>query len=169
MTHSVTTQAADARPDSTIPFQATSSKNSGGEITHFLSKVSPSALLWSPVRESEKESVTWGKCTQARPVAASSLISTKSPLCCSLHDPLAAKSPRWLYQLERPALATVWARAAVAADFRALAHWQSVWVSQTQPPHLQGWTAQTQQAGSGGQAQSMWQHLESTYCRSPGF
>lgn len=92
MTHPVSTQAVDARPDSTILYQATSCKNSEEEITHFLWKVSSSPLLWSPVREWEKECYM-GKCTQARLLAASSLISIKSPLCCSLHDPLAAKSP----------------------------------------------------------------------------
>lgn len=167
MTHPVTTQAADARPDSIIPFQATSSKNSGGEITHFLWKVSPPALLWSPVRESEKESVTWGRHTQARPVAASSLISIKPPLCCSLHDPLAAKSPTVAIPAGKTSIghslskSSCWLQSSGTLTER--------WVSQTQPPHLQGWTAQTQQAGSGGQTQSMWQHLESTYCRSPGF
>lgn len=93
MTHPVSTQAADARPDSTIPYQATSSKNSGGEIIHFLWRVSSSPQLWNPVREWEKESVTWKKRSQARLVAPSSLVSIKSHLCCSLHDPLSAKNP----------------------------------------------------------------------------
>lgn len=85
MTHPVSTQAADVRPDSTIPYQATSSKKSGGEITHFLWKVS-SPLLWR---------LGGGECYMGETYSsqASSLISIKFPLCCSLHDLLAAKSP----------------------------------------------------------------------------
>lgn len=49
--------------------------------------------LYCGVREWEEENVTWGKYTQARLVAASSLISIKSPLCCSLNDLLSAESP----------------------------------------------------------------------------
>lgn len=126
-------------------------------------------LYCGALLENGRRSVTWGNVLKPGywlPPPS----SAQNHLCAVLSMTLwLQKAPQWLYQLERPTLVTVWARAAVAAEFWALAHPQSVWVSQTQPLHLQGWTAQTQQAGSAGQAQSLWQHLQSASCRSPGF
>lgn len=118
-----------SQPGSTVPCQSISSKGSGRGNICFLRWVCSSLLSWTPLREWEKGKATWGKMHTSQ--ASGSLFPhqhkvTLAPCSSWLSgckEPASTTTtttpPWWLYQWGRAAPATVWARAAVVAEFRA--------------------------------------------------
>lgn len=153
MTHPASTQAAAARlqspPGSTVPCQATS-KSNGRQTSVFCNDV----LFITSILHPSLGVLHGGQCTPARLEAASFLVTL---VTCS----------SWLSGYTEPDSTTT-SMVAVPMGKSSTSHGWRIQGRATEhlsnpkePPCLQGWMAQRQKAGSGGQAKLKTQNPES--------